>query len=255
MRLPHPACTLSAVLWLNVAAAPTIAADPVPETVWAEAWQNALDISRWKVHLSRKLPPAEDPEMARTLDILRRHLEEIVRVVPASAVTELQKVPLWISPEYPQTRPKAEYHPGAGWLRDHGRDPAMAKGVEITNVRRFQQETERMPCFVLHELAHAYHDRVLVGGMKNAEIAAAYERAKGEGRYEKVERFHGGGRANTFERAYAMTNPMEYFAETTEAYFGRNDFYPFNREELVQQDPEMARLLTKLWKMDPPTAP
>ncbi len=226
------------------------AAESPSTVVREEVWQECREICHWKVYLSRKLPSGDAPEMAETLELLRKHLEEIVRVVPANAVAELQKVPFWISPEYPAIRPKAEYHPGAGWLRDHGRDPVMAKGVELTNARRFQQETERMPFFILHELAHAYHDRVLTGGMRNVEIVAAYERAKASGRYEKVERVNGGNRPHTFERAYAMTNPMEYFAETSEAYFGRNDFYPFNRRDLLQQDPEMADLLGKLWGVD-----
>ena len=46
-----------------------------------------------------------------------------------------------------------------------------------------------------------------------------------------------------------MTNPMEYFAETTEAYFGRNDFFPFTRDELKKHDPEMFELLGKLWQV------
>ena len=48
-------------------------------------------------------------------------------------------------------------------------------------------------------------------------------------------------------RAYAMNNATEYFAEGTEAYFGTNDFYPFVRPELEEHDPEMARLVKKLW--------
>jgi hypothetical protein len=40
---------------------------------------------------------------------------------------------------------------------------------------------------------------------------------------------------------------MEYFAETTEAFFSRNDFFPFTREELKQHDPEMEKLLEQLW--------
>ena len=44
-----------------------------------------------------------------------------------------------------------------------------------------------------------------------------------------------------------MTNPMEYFAESTEAFFSRNDFFPFTRDELKQHDPEMEQLLVKLW--------
>ena len=32
--------------------------------------------------------------------------------------------------------------------------------------------------------------------------------------------------------AYAISSPMEYFAESTEAFFSRNDFFPFTRDEL-----------------------
>jgi hypothetical protein len=40
---------------------------------------------------------------------------------------------------------------------------------------------------------------------------------------------------------------MEYFAESSEAFFGKNDFYPFVRSELKQHDPEMFELLKTLW--------
>ena len=62
-----------------------------------------------------------------------------------------------------------------------------------------------------------------------------------------MERWFGSGRPNTFERHYGMTNPMEYWAESTEAFFSRNDFYPFNREELHRHDPEMETVLAHLW--------
>src|SRR6185437_16062338 len=106
------------------------------------------------------------------------------------------------------------------------RDPAMARGIEFTNVRIFEAETRRMPSFALHELAHAYHDQVL--RFDNAEIKAAYERAKSAGTYERVEQRFGDGRSAE-ARAYALANPREYFAETAEAFFSRNDFYPFTR--------------------------
>jgi Mlc titration factor MtfA (ptsG expression regulator) len=66
-----------------------------------------------------------------------------------------------------------------------------------------------------------------------------------------VERQDSEGRKR-FDRAYAITNPAEYFAETTEAYFSRNDFFPFTKEELKQHDPAMFELLGKLWGLPPP---
>jgi hypothetical protein len=104
-----------------------------------------------------------------------------------------------------------------------------------------------MPNFALHELAHAFHDRVLKDGFENAEIRSVYERAKSSGIYDQVERSNGDGKQNSFERAYGMSTPMEYFAEATEAYFSRNDFFPFTRNDLFNHDPMMYALLEKLW--------
>ncbi len=209
------------------------------------------DIEGWTVYISPELLANEAEATAKALQLLGQQLQEIVRVVPAKAVEELRKVPLYFNPQYPKTQPRAEYHPAAVWLKDNGRDPVMAKGVEFTNVRIFEAETRRMPNFALHELAHAYHNRTLRMSFGNLEIKAAYEKAKASGKYERVERKDSEGRSR-MERAYAMTNPQEYFAECTEAYFTRNDFFPFTREELKRHDPEMFALLEKLWGVQSP---
>jgi len=201
-------------------------------------------IAGWKVHVSTKV---DATAFAKALPLLQAQLDEIVRVVPAKAVVELQKVPLWINPEYPNTRPCAEYHPGAGWLRENERDPVMEKAVEFTNVRIFEEETRRMPNFALHELAHAFHNRVL--GFDHAEIVAAFEKAKAAGKYDRVQRQDSEGRRR-LDRAYAMTNAKEYFAECSEAFFSRNDFFPFTREELKAHDPEVFALLGRLWGLE-----
>jgi hypothetical protein len=209
--------------------------------------------------VNRELLAADARQTARALDLLDQQLADITKVVPKAAVAKLQKVPLYFNPEYPGVRPSAEYHPGADWLRKNGRDPAMARGVEFTNVRMYPAEVNRMPWFVLHELAHGFHDRELPKGFANPEVAAAYARAKESGTYDKVERHFGNGRPNTVEKAYALTNPMEYFAEATEAYFGRNDFFPFTHADLKTHDPAVFELLGKLWQVTadpaPPTAP
>ena len=48
-------------------------------------------------------------------------------------------------------------------------------------------------------------------------------------------------------RCSKASNQMEYFAEGTEAYFYRNDFYPFVRAELEQHDPVLHDLLEDIW--------
>ncbi len=222
-----------------------------PPTLKSPATQNAnyeeRSLEGSKVFISNALLNKEKDALEKALGLLQKQLADIERTVPPKAAAKLRAVPLWFSPEYAGTAPRAEYHPSADWLREHGRNPLMAKGVEFTNVRIFEAECKRMPNFALHELSHAFHDLALPDGFDNAEIKAAFERAKASKSYDKVERWHGDGRPNTFEQAYAMTNPQEYFAECSEAFFARNDFFPFTRDELKKHDPEMEKLLAKLW--------
>lgn len=205
------------------------------------------DVAGWQVHVAKRLLESEADATDKALAGLKKMLDEIVRDLPPPAVVELKKVPLYISPSYKPGRSGAEFHPGASWLRENGRDPAMALGVEFSGVQNFEAEMKRMPNFALHELAHAYHFRFLPKGFQNEEIQNAFQHAKKLGIYERVERSFGNDSPNTFERAYGMNNAMEYFAETTEAYFSRNDFYPFTREELQKHDPAMYSLLENLW--------
>lgn len=98
---------------------------------------------------------------------------------------------------------------------------------------------------LLHEIAHGYHLR-LEGGYENPLVLAAYEAAMEQGLYEKVGHvLEGEGEAP--RRAYAATNQQEYFSELTEAYFGRNDYFPFTREDLLAHDPAGYAMIEEVW--------
>jgi len=171
---------------------------------------------------------------------LARQFAEVADVVPASAVSALRNVRVWV--EWSR-RPDAgaEFHVSQTWLEKNGYNPAKAGGIEISNSLNFVSWSRaEQPCMVLHELAHAYHFLVL--GERHPEIAAAYRQAV-EGRsYESVD-YAGGGR----RRAYALVDEKEYFAELSEAYFCRNDYYPYTRADLQQHDPVGYELLQRLW--------
>ena len=201
-------------------------------------------ISGWTLHIRKELLAHDREATEKAAGMLKVMLEEIIREVPKAAVSELQKVPLYFSPEYPGTGARAEYHPGAEWLRDNKRDPAMEKAIEFTNIRNFEAEVRRMPNFALHELAHAYHDRVLT--FEEPRILRSYLKAEAGGTYNDVDIRNAEGRIRK-GRSYAMTNHKEYFAETTEAFFSTNDIYPFKKEELQKHDPDMSALLEKVW--------
>jgi hypothetical protein len=118
----------------------------------------------------------------------------------------------------------------------------MEKAVHIPRAQGLirVQQRNRQPWVILHELAHAYHDRVL--GFDHEEIRQAYDRAVENKLYDTVLLIDGRD-----TRHYALTNHKEFFAELTESFFGTNDFYPFVRAELKEHDPRTYALLEKIW--------
>jgi hypothetical protein len=198
------------------------------------------EIQGWKVLVNKKL--IEERELyGDVLRLLDFQLFQITRQVPAAALGKLRTIKIWAELAEPH-HPCMAFHPDAGWLREHDMNPEKAGCVEIANARNFLSWTHEQPWMVLHELAHGYHFLFLDGGYENAQIAATYRKAVEAKSYESVLHYDG-----KKQRAYALTNPMEHFAETSESYFGTNDFYPFVRAELKEHDPEMFGLLEDLW--------
>lgn len=183
---------------------------------------------------------AERDSLDPALELLREKLAEINAIVPDEPLDVLKQIPIWVELNNPDF-PCACYHPDRGWLRNNGYDLRKENSVEIANVRNFVTwTTNDQPMMVLHELAHGYHD--IVFGYSDSFIAAHHRHAVAFGLYDAVPYHHGGER-----EAYAKTNPMEYFAELTEAYFGVNDFYPFDAEDLRQHDPKGYEMCRRIW--------
>ncbi len=180
---------------------------------------------------------------ARALDALDRDLADVLDRLPKPAHAFLRTVPIFVGVADPASV-CACYHVSPNWLSSHGFDPAKAKAVEIGSALTYLEWRLMQPSMVMHELSHAYHDQVL--GKPHAGLREALERARSGGQFDRVVRFMG-----NVDSHYALTNTDEYFAETTEALFGVNDFYPFVRGELMAADPEGAALVAALWKAPP----
>ena len=202
------------------------------------------EIRGWDVRVSRDLLRSKPTETQRAIELLSDQIQLVERLMPKRVVNELRGVKLWLSPAYKGFRPTAEYHPNGQWLKKNGRPVAMERCVEFTNIPLFEREIRRMPAMLAHELAHAYHHQVL--GFDNDEISSAYQAAKAGGLYDRVQRHDG-----KVVRAYAMSNAREYFAELSESYLHRNDFFPFTRDELERHDPLGFQTMTRVWSAEP----
>ncbi len=200
------------------------------------------DIEGWTVHVDPKLLDGEHAkEGAHALKMLANHLQRIAILMPEDRLAAVQKLEIWIEHDHPGIN-SMPYHPSVGWLTARGYDARLAKKVHVSRAAQLlsRHQMVKHPAVILHELAHAYHDQVL--GFDDPRIKAAYDKAMKAGLYDEVLLYTG-----QKVRHYAATNHKEYFAEGTEAYFYRNDFYPFVRAELKEHDPVLHDLLEEIW--------
>lgn len=179
------------------------------------------------------------------LDLIESKLTEITQFnIDQEILDSLKAVPIFV--DWNTTTGAAVYHPSEAWLRANGYAPEKARCVEISNITNFINWTnQNQPYMVLHELAHAYHHRVL--NFNSAIITDAYNHVVANNLYTNVSYHAGGGNYSTQAQAYALNNEKEYFAEITEAYFGLNDYFPFDYDDLSAYDSTGFNATLSIW--------
>lgn len=199
-------------------------------------------IEGWTIVCDPKLLTDETKkEFEPVFKALANHLQRITFILPADRLKRIQQCKIWIEVDNPLIK-GMQYHPGRGWLLSKKLDPRLVKHVHIPQAKALTDRSNwaKHPYVILHELAHSYHDQVY--GFDDQSIKKVFEAAKDSGTYEEV-LDHRGYKV----RHYGLNNQMEYFAESTEAYLGVNDFFPFVRAELKQHDPKMFDLMKEVW--------
>ena len=71
----------------------------------------------------------------------------------------------------------------------------------------------------------------------------AYENARQVGLYRNVRDVDG----RDIEKAYALKNYKEYFAELSAIYFTGGNYHPFNKQGLREYDPQGYAMIQKAW--------
>ena len=236
--LNHSVKRLTFILGLCLVCASAFASEP-PALPTEHTTRN---IEGWSVRVDDRLLAGENVAIGeRALKLLTARLVAIEIVVPEPALAKLRAVAIELDLDYGDLK-QMQYHPDAGWLKEHGYSEALAKCVHIPRADDFLSpfENHRMPWVVLHELSHAYHDQVL--GFDDARIEASWKKFRDSGKYQSVLTSPGPMREH-----YGLTNAKEFFAEMTESYCGSNDFYPFVAGELKQAEPGIFDLLADIW--------
>ncbi|MBT3198720.1 MAG: hypothetical protein HN350_02290 [Phycisphaerales bacterium] len=218
---------------------------PIPQPITEDRFEIS-NIEGWTTYINRDVRKQHPEALTQTLDHLKWELYQIKLAVPQAAVSNMQKhTPNWI--EYSE-RVSLSYHPGRRWLIDRGyKLPKDPPSMMSLSVKSHYRDSYRHPFVIFHEMVHGY-DFHFIGkgrGYGNKECEANYQRMMKTKTYEKVKIWNG-----HIGSHYARSNRMEYFAESSEAYFAVNDIYPFVRAELREHDPKMARLIERYWGVD-----
>ena len=263
LSLPAASIALASAFWMQALhaeqppSAATNSLTPAPSEVRTGASKQpelprvrrSVALEGWTIRVDERLYQAPHEELRlRTLRFLENKLADIRAVVPMQYVEKLQSVPIVLDLNHGKLGPM-QYHPSAEWLETNGYARDLAKSVHLPRAADVvtSRNIREQPWVILHELAHAYHDQVL--GFDDERIRAVFNQYKASGRGEKL-LLHSGKRV----RHYGLSDHKEFFAEMTESYFGSNDFYPFNRAELQDGEPEIYALMKEIWVSPQQTA-
>ncbi len=182
-------------LIINIFVAGLAAADPL--SFLYHGWQVDLTLARGEV------PDAQMINLAvRQLDIV-----EHVGLSP-NTLQFMRGIGIWANANGPSSHPAHYNH---------------STGVDF----RVQLLDPNRP-IILHELLHAYHDRVLPNGFYNHDVKT----------------FYWNGMSLWPNDSYMMSNEREFFAVTATTYlYGKTPRPPYSRTELCQKQPDYCQWL------------
>jgi hypothetical protein len=214
----------------------------------------AFSSAGWEIRVEKQLL-VEAPSLGnQAVERLKQKLATLLTLVPKLAHAQLQSVTVYLmygsaatgggedsgAMYYPETAPDA--YPDI--------DPRWRNCLVIRSARNYVGLSELWSVkVILHELSHAWH---LTHWPKDQpDMYAAWQNATNLGLYQNVKDDIG----REFSRAYALTNPLEYFAELSCMYFANCNYPPVNRRELKLYDPVGYTLIESFWGVEGSSEP
>jgi hypothetical protein len=124
------------------------------------------------------------------------------------------------------------------WSNPNFIDLAADAGTGVIKLRPNMLKYTEDPV-ILHELLHAYHNKLMGSGFENLGIRAMYAQAVSKNAFGKEE--------------YVMTNPHEFFAVTASVFLaGKGTLSePHTRAQLKEKMPKYYKFLVELFGFDP----
>jgi hypothetical protein len=194
---------------------------------------------------------AEAPAIAdRALDRLKAKRGEALAILPKHARERLANVPFFLL-YGPKARGGGRNN-GLEYFQkdapDHHEklDPRWGDAIVVYCAQNYLDISDLWAMKSLfHEFAHAY--QLKQWPEKQPDILRAWENAMNRNLYRNVRDLE---TKKPIERAYALTNQLEYFAELSCMYFVACNYEPSERNQLKDYDPVGYKMIRKMWKVE-----
>jgi hypothetical protein len=123
------------------------------------------------------------------------------------------------------------------WSNPNFVDLAADAGTGVIKLRPNMLKYAKEPV-ILHELLHAYHNKLMAGGLDNLSIKNWHAEAASKNIFPKEE--------------YAMANPQEFFAVTGSIFLSDKESIqePHTRARLKEKMPKYYKFLVELFGFD-----
>ncbi|MFO7907972.1 MAG: DUF885 domain-containing protein [Pirellulaceae bacterium] len=208
----------------------------------------------WTVWLERELAEDHDALAEEAMARLEEKLKATLDILPSRSHQLLRELPIYLmlgeqAALGGRNNGARYFQPNAPAYRDH-LDPRWSSALVIYSARNYTWLSDHWSLLVLlHEFSHAWH--LEQWPEKQPDILKAWKQAVRHKTYEGVKDVNG----KRLERAYAVANQLEYFAELSGTYFLGGEYEPFDRAALRERDPAGLAMVEKMWgtSAPPPT--
>lgn len=225
---------LFATAFLHGSLLPTTPADAAPVSSLGRTFESEA-ILGFKVRFDVSL---SEPSKEWHRSNLQTALGDLATVAPQLSGI-FRHFPIWIC-NHEHVNSKTGGLSGAIWNEDDER-----LGINVFHPSIASGSSTYYRALIVHEYGHCFQERCLRVAMEQ-RLFDAHRNALSSGLYLGVADEHGG----TVDRAYALTDEEEYFAEAFASYLVGNSVYPVSREDLLMHDPVGHALLESLLGMD-----
>jgi len=210
-----------------------------PVVMPAVAEYQELSIEGWVVKVSPTVR-ANQKLYQPIIKQLGKDFRRIKGALPSELLPQIQATVIWLEQGMPVKKLNSTFFNGSRKLtKKYGMVPESYGGIIIGNTKGYLALAGARKWQMLHELTHAYHQFKIKHNF--APVVGAFENTKKlnlhKPKFDK--RIKGSG--------YPTRNKKEYLSELTVAYFGRKLFYPHNRKELAEYDPQGYCAVVKSW--------